>query len=73
MSTFLARYVRGPIDKLIREATGELPELMARMEDGNISISIGGESLRIPRRPEAAGGEEPDRLPDDISEELPGA
>lgn len=73
MSNFLAKYVRGPIDELIREATDELPEFVARMEDGNISISIGGEVLHVDRRPEAIGDEEPDQLPDDVSDNLPGS
>lgn len=72
MSKFLSKYVRGPIDELIREATDDLPALVARMEDGVISISIGGEVLRIDRRAEVGEGDV-DQLPDDFSEDLPGS
>jgi hypothetical protein len=73
MSRFLAKYVRDPLDELIRQAAEELPELVARVEDGSISISIGGEVLRIERRCPAIVEDEGDHIPDDLAENLPGS
>lgn len=71
MSTFLDKYVRVPMDDLIREAVTPLPELLARMEPGRILLEIGGETLTLERN----AGSEPDNdasLPDDVDDEVPG-
>jgi len=71
MSRFLDKYVRGPINNLIDEATDQLPEMEARMEDGNIAIRVGDELLRISRR-EQPSEEDEQAIPDDVTDEIPG-
>lgn len=72
MAKFLEKYVRGPIDQLIREAPTDLPEMVARMRETNISITIGDETLHIERQPTTAAEEDCDELPDDVDADLPG-
>jgi hypothetical protein len=72
VAKFLDKYVRAPIDQLVREATEQLPEMVATMHDASISITIGGEVLRIDRRPEPSEQDDPDEIPADADDDLPG-
>ena len=65
MASFLERYVREPIDNLIREAPKELPELRARFEADAIIIFLAGEEIRISRINGAAEDDAHDETPDD--------
>lgn len=71
MARFLDKYVRDPIKQLIGESGDVLPELIAKMSDKDISITIDNEVLRIARQP-SDPVDEPDELPDDISDGIPG-
>lgn len=71
MARFLDKYVRDPIKQLLDEATPALPELIAKMEGADISISIGRELLWISRRP-GSPDDESAELPEDVSDEIPG-
>ena len=72
MSRFLEKYVRGPLDRLIAEASDKLPEISARMDDDGVSIRIGDEVLHIDRQPGEVNGAEGDELPEDVADDLPG-
>jgi len=72
MAQFLERYVRGPIDKLIKEAPTILPEFIATMSNESIDISIGGDTLKIPRAAESGGDDGRDAAPEDAQENIPG-
>ena len=63
MALFLEKYVRVPIQAMLSEVTDTLPDFIAIMRDGNISLSVGGDCLLIRRSPEA---------PEDIADEMPG-
>jgi hypothetical protein len=71
MARFLAKYVRDPIRQLLDQATPALPELLAKMAGTDISITIGQELLHISRRPQSPDGE-PEALPEDVGDEVPG-
>jgi hypothetical protein len=73
MASFLNRYIREPLDRLIAEGTEQpLPELTARDQGNSVSILIGGEELRIERQVEVTdkGGDE---MPGDVTAEMPNA
>ena len=72
MAKFLEKYVRAPIKHLIAEAADTLPEMIVSMSSAAISIDIGGEELRIERRPGGVQDEGEDEIPDDAIDELPG-
>jgi hypothetical protein len=72
MSRFLERYVRAPLDDLITKAPTTLPDLIARSSNGHITITVGGESLKIPRNTVCASEEQHDQAPEDADEEVPG-
>ncbi|MBD1871827.1 DNA cytosine methyltransferase [Cyanobacteria bacterium FACHB-471] len=72
MSLFLEKYVRGPIDSIIEEAPLKLPKLVAEMLDGVISISVGSETLNITRQEAEVEAGQPDELPDDVGDSIPG-
>ncbi|MEX0804132.1 MAG: restriction endonuclease [Candidatus Binatia bacterium] len=72
MSRFLEKYIRGPIDRLIREAPQKLPRLIATMSDETIEITIGNENLRIVRRASEIEDNHHDEPPDDIGDNFPG-
>jgi len=72
MAKFLEKYVRAPIDQLVREATDQLPEMVATMDDASISITIGGEVLHIDRTPEPSEQDDSDEIPADADDDLPG-
>ena len=62
MALFLEKYVRVPIQALLKEVTDTLPDFIAVMRDGNISLSTAGDCLLIKRSPDA---------PEDVADELP--
>lgn len=72
MSLFLENYVRGPIDRLIKEAPQTLPKFVATMSDDSIFISVGDETFRIVRRESDIGEDQHDEAPDDIGDNIPG-
>ncbi|MBI4100575.1 hypothetical protein HY439_02435 [Candidatus Microgenomates bacterium] len=72
MSRFLEKYVREPIEALLKEvpeATQELPALTLVMNPSQLVINIEGETLIINRSPEPADYAEESALPEDINEE----
>lgn len=72
MAQFLERYVRAPIDRLIDEAPTALPEFNAVMSDQSIDLTIGDDTLRIPREPDEDGDADRDSAPEDAQENIPG-
>jgi len=72
MSLFLENYVRGPIDRLIKETPQTLPKLVATMSDHSILISIGDETLKIVRRECEIEEDQHDEAPNDIEDNIPG-
>lgn len=71
MARFLEKYVRDPIQALLREVSDQLPDFVATVRNGNITLAIGGEPLVIARSPHEASPDR-DTLPDDVPDELPG-
>lgn len=71
MSLFLESYIRGPIESLIRDAPQKPPEFSARMSNGGIEITVGGETLQIARREAEADTDGGDELPDDVGDDIP--
>jgi hypothetical protein len=73
MATFLDKYVRAPLDGLLREAPPAelLPSLALDMGSSWIRVRIGEESFSIPRSP-GVDGSGPKDLPDDVEDEIPG-
>lgn len=74
MGVFLEKYVRRPLDSLLREAPtlAELPPLSLRQEPGVIVVGIGDVEMRIARTADELDLEDEDGLPDDVDEETPG-
>jgi hypothetical protein len=74
MARFLETYVRAPIDRLIAEAPDTLPDLIARMNDSTITLTVDGEVLAIARRPrpELGDADRSDEMPDDAPDAVPG-
>lgn len=71
MTMFLEKYVRGPIDDLLKNAPSELPDITFRQRTDEIEICIGKEKHVIPRESQNEYDDD-DVLPDDVDEELPG-
>jgi hypothetical protein len=74
MGVFLERYVRQPLDGLLRESPSlmELPPLTLHQEQSFIVIHIGDFEMRIDRAPEDELLADDNDIPDDADEELPG-
>jgi hypothetical protein len=75
MTMFLERYVHEPLNAVLAEAPAaleELPDLLLKMKSDQFSATLGGETLTVRRdaRPEEAA--DPDTLPEDVDEEVPG-
>ncbi|MGH7135598.1 MAG: hypothetical protein ACREHD_07650, partial [Pirellulales bacterium] len=51
MALFLEKYVREPIQSLLAEVPQRLPDFHARMDADGITLAIGGESIRVDRKP----------------------
>jgi hypothetical protein len=71
MAKFLERYVREPIQQLLRNVPPELPRLVAEMVGQNIELSVGNEKLTILRTPKADAASDEDEMPDDVTDQLP--
>ncbi|MBM3274431.1 MAG: hypothetical protein FJZ00_04725 [Candidatus Sericytochromatia bacterium] len=67
MAKFLEGYVRGPLNALIEEAPAELPDFSASLSGGVLTITVGGEVLKIDRSTpfETDNG---DVMPDDVTD-----
>ena len=72
MARFLERYVRGPIDQLIADAPTVLPDFNAKMTPNSIDLSVGNETLRIPRVLAEEDDADRDETPDDAQDSFPG-
>ena len=72
MAQFLERYVREPIDQLIAEVPTALPDFRATMSDQSIDLTVGDDTLRIPRSTGDPGGDDRDATPEDAEESIPG-
>ncbi len=72
MAKFLDRYVRDPMQALLKEVLPRLPEISLVMEDSSIKITVAGESFTIERRGSYGTTEEEKILPDDVDETTPG-
>jgi len=71
MARFLERYVHRPLQSLLSDPLGELPDLRLSLQQQRIRIGVGDESFEISRGPSEAE-EGRGELPEDIDEELPG-
>ncbi len=69
MSTFLEKYVRTPIQDLLKHATADLPELTAKWSERAIDIGVAGETLKIPRDPGPVE-DEAETMPEDADDEI---
>jgi hypothetical protein len=73
MALFLEKYVRSPLDQLLKEATIDLPDFAARASAEHITLVLGEEELVIERRSHPLPDEPDDNeLPDDVADELLG-
>lgn len=75
MSRFLDQYVHAPLQAVLEEVPAnseELPDLLLKMEREQFTASIGGETLIIRRTPRPEEASEPDAMPEDTDEEVPG-
>jgi hypothetical protein len=75
MSRFLDQYVQAPLQAVLDEVPAdpeELPELRLKMERDQFTASLLGESLVVRRTPRPEEASEPDAMPDDADEEVPG-
>lgn len=71
MGRFLRRYVHEPLQSLLAEVPESLPELVLRMGQNEVSITVGGETFSTKRTPEQTDVEE-DELPEDADDQIPG-
>lgn len=72
MARFIERYVREPLDSLLREApTDLLPSLGFEMESSSIRIRVGEEAFVI-RRGEEIQTSDATALPEDVDDEIAG-
>jgi hypothetical protein len=72
MAVFLEKYVRQPMDSLVAAERPDLPDLLARMDEETISITIGGETIVIPRLPAEESPDEHDEIPADADDFIAG-
>jgi hypothetical protein len=71
MATFLAKYVRQPVEALLKEvAADRLPELNLAMDAGSLRITVDGTLVVCRRGPPNASLAEPNELPDDVDEAI---
>ncbi len=49
MAKFLDRYVHAPMQAMMEDAPNSPPPLTMRIDSGDVSIDVGGESYRISR------------------------
>ena len=70
MALFLERYVRTPLQSLLREAP-EVPQpLEARWNETSIDIRVGSAAFQIPRHEPILGEDESDEMPDDAADDV---
>jgi hypothetical protein len=72
MARFLELYVHMPIQSLLKEAPEQLPEILFKMDEENLTITIGKEMLKIQRAAVTIDTSEQEELPDDVDEHIPG-
>jgi hypothetical protein len=71
MALFLDKYVRDPIQWVLKECPELLPDLTLAMSEETFIVSISGEKYSFPRAEiEEMAGETP--LPEDVDDETPG-
>lgn len=72
MTQFLERYVRLPLDSLLTQAAQELPDLLVARDGDNVVFKLGDESITIDRHEDPDYAAEPDAMPNDAEDSLPG-
>jgi hypothetical protein len=73
MATFLDTYVREPLGALLDEAPETLPEMRLVMEAERVVFALSGGSYEVARStPDPALASEPDEMPEDTPDRLPG-
>ncbi|NVJ00248.1 hypothetical protein HV824_19250 [Myxococcus sp. AM009] len=72
MSVFLEKYVRAPIEAMLKAAPEtDLPDLSLHVEAERLVIGVGLERYTYPRASSAELASEPDQLPLDVEDEMP--
>ncbi|MDY7229033.1 hypothetical protein [Hyalangium rubrum] len=72
MAVFLKKYVRAPIEDMLKAAPEkDPPDLSLHLEAGKLVIGVGQERYTHPRKPSAALASDPDPIPPDVDEEIP--
>jgi hypothetical protein len=75
MTRFLERYVHEPLDAVLAAAPPvpeELPDLLLKMKHDQFTATLGGETLSVRRDASPEEASDPDALPEDVDEEVPG-
>lgn len=73
MARFIEKYVRQPIDALLREVPEKgLPRLTLTMEERRLGITVGRESVEVTRAPTKNEAGDEDELPEDVDDTIPG-
>lgn len=73
MAIFLEKYVRKPIEEMLAEAPqSELPDIGFSMSVKELVVDVDGEKARFRRESRGEMASEPDALPEDVEDELPG-
>jgi hypothetical protein len=73
MATFLDRYLRDPLADLLKQAPEGLPEVRLTMESERIVFALGFGEYEVPRSAHDEGLiAEPDAIPEDAPDRLPG-
>ncbi len=76
MTRFLEKYVHEPLQAVLAEAPTaleELPDLLLQMKRDQFSATLAGENLTVRREAKPEEASEPDELPEDADEGVPGA
>jgi hypothetical protein len=72
MGRFLEKYVQEPLQSLLAEVPENLPELVLRMQNNQVSISVGGEVCTTKRAAQGEAQVGEDELPEDVDDEIAG-
>jgi hypothetical protein len=75
MSQFLEKYVHETIEALLKEvpdAPEQLPKITFTMKSEELIVEVAGDTLRLKRTPLDEEADEPEELPDDVDEQVPG-
>lgn len=70
MGRFLEKYVHEPFHSLLAEVPPALPELVLKMDDDEVSISVGGEVYSTRRTAHGAAEVAEDDLPEDADDQI---